>query len=207
MKKMISLALVCLYQLGTSAVPTGDIRDSVVKIHVTQRQPDFLRPWRKSAPTKISGSGVLIEGNRILTNAHVVHYARRIQVQPNQSTEKFTADLVAFAQGIDLAVITVRDKSFYKTRKAIPLGDAIPKIKASVSTYGYPIGGEQQSITEGIVSRIEYTKFFRIIIETNFFRIKIDAYYRRGYYRNSIFALNSRDIMDIASSKYYCRRL
>jgi len=173
MQKLFNLSLLLCSCFAASAVAQGDtIRDSVVKIHVTQRRPDFLRPWRKGQPAKVSGSGVVIAGNRILTNAHVVDYARRIQVQANQSTEKLSAELVAFAQGIDLAIITVKDKSFFKNRKAIPLGSAIPKIKDSVSAYGYPIGGEQQSVTKGIVSRIEYANFF---LGQGGLRIQVDA--------------------------------
>jgi S1-C subfamily serine protease len=45
------------------------------------------RPWAKSPPQKVSGTGVVIEGQRILTNTHVVKYASQVQVQANQSGE------------------------------------------------------------------------------------------------------------------------
>ena len=61
------------------------IRDLVVKIHASQQGPDLLRPWTKSSPRQVKGSGVVIDGKRILTNAHVVKYASQIYVQPNQS--------------------------------------------------------------------------------------------------------------------------
>src|SRR5688572_22004559 len=47
----------------------ANIEDSVVKINVTARSPDFFRPWTKASPAKASGSGVVIAGPRILTNA------------------------------------------------------------------------------------------------------------------------------------------
>jgi len=172
MKTLLSLALTTVLISASSVWAKDDVRDSVVKIHVTQRSPNYVRPWTKSSVSKISGSGVVIAGNRILTNAHVVQYASRIQVQPNQSTEKLSARVIAIAIGIDLAVITVDDKDFFKKRKAIPLGENIPKIKDSLSTYGYPVGGEQQSVTEGIVSRIEYASF---ILGTSGLRIQVDA--------------------------------
>ena len=50
---------------------------SVVKIHVTRRGPDFMRPWTKAAPSELKATGVIIQGNRILTNAHIVRYASR----------------------------------------------------------------------------------------------------------------------------------
>jgi len=51
------------------------IRDLVVKIHAVHHTPDVLRPWTKNSPQQVKGSGVVIEGRRILTNAHVVRYA------------------------------------------------------------------------------------------------------------------------------------
>src|SRR5688572_17673955 len=48
------------------------IENSVVKIFAMKRFPDVYRPWTKQPPQEMTGSGVVIEGNRILTNAHVV---------------------------------------------------------------------------------------------------------------------------------------
>ncbi|HVX60625.1 MAG TPA: hypothetical protein VHC19_08485, partial [Pirellulales bacterium] len=75
--------------LAVSPVHAADaVRDSVVKISVTQRSPNFTQPWTKSAAHEASGSGFVIAGKRILTNAHVVQYASQIYVQPHQSAEK-----------------------------------------------------------------------------------------------------------------------
>ena len=49
----------------------GAIENSVVKIFSTVRYPDPYKPWTKQSPEDITGSGVVIEGKRILTNAHV----------------------------------------------------------------------------------------------------------------------------------------
>jgi hypothetical protein len=54
------------------SVANGKVENSVVKIFATVRYPDPQKPWSKQAPSEISGSGVVLEGNRILTNAHVV---------------------------------------------------------------------------------------------------------------------------------------
>src|SRR5438067_1660638 len=64
------------------------VSNSVVKVFSTVRRPDPLKPWSKSAPQEISGSAVVIEGKRILTNAHVVNYASQVEVQAGQSGDK-----------------------------------------------------------------------------------------------------------------------
>jgi S1-C subfamily serine protease len=80
---------------AATPAPATSVENSVVKIFSTVRGPDQVRPWSKQSPRETSGSGVIIEGRRILTNAHVVAYASQIQVQGNQSGEKFPATVEA----------------------------------------------------------------------------------------------------------------
>ena len=60
------------------------VENAVVKVFSTSRLPDPYKPWTKQAPRESTGTGVIIEGKRILTNAHVVLYASQVQVQANQ---------------------------------------------------------------------------------------------------------------------------
>ena len=46
------------------------LENSVVKVFSTLRGPDPYKPWSKAAPQEVTGSGVVIEGRRILTHAH-----------------------------------------------------------------------------------------------------------------------------------------
>jgi S1-C subfamily serine protease len=166
---MIAAALV----LSPALVEAKDkITESVVKIFTTQRQPDYLRPWNKKSPQEISGTGSIIEGKRILTNAHVVLYASQIFVQADQTTDRVPAKVLAIAPGIDLAVLEVEKASFFEGRPPLTLAEEIPAIKQTVSVYGYPIGGDQMSVTQGIVSRIEYASMHYLY---NGLRIQIDA--------------------------------
>lgn len=134
-------------------------RQSVVKIFSTVRAPNLFQPWSRPSAGEASGSGVIIDGNRILTNAHVVNYARRVLVQPNQSSDKYEAEVVAIAHGIDLAVLELEDESFFEEYPAATLSAELPRIGGTVTALGYPLGGEALSITEGIVSRIEHTGY------------------------------------------------
>ncbi len=161
---------------GTPAAPApkpdATIENSVVKIFSTVRFPDPYRPWAKQAPKDYTGSGAVIGGHRILTNAHVVLYASQIQVQANQAGDKISATLEAIAPGIDLAVLKVDDDSFFDTHAPLPLAKTLPDIKDAVMVYGYPEGGTSLSITKGIVSRIEFVPYNA---PTSGLRIQIDA--------------------------------
>jgi S1-C subfamily serine protease len=148
------------------------LQNSVVKIFSTMRYPDPLKPWTKQAPSEISGSGVVIEGKRILTNAHVVLYASQVQVQANAAGDKILATVEAIAPGIDLAVLKLEDASFFDSHPAVVRANKLPQIKDSVLTYGFPTGGSSLSITKGIVSRIEFAQYN---YPTFGLRIQIDA--------------------------------
>jgi len=149
-----------------------EIRDLVVKIHATRRSPDLLKPWTKLNPANVSGSGVVIEGKHILTNAHVVRDAGQIYVQPHQSAEKLTARVAAIAPSIDLAILKLEDESFFNTRGFLPVVEELPKVKDTISVYGFPTGGSELSVTEGIVSRIEFTNYYQFAMGL---RVQVDA--------------------------------
>src|SRR5438132_3829521 len=148
------------------------IRDLVVKIHAVHHTPDLLRPWAKNSPQQVKGSGVVIDGKRILTNAHVVRYASQIYVQPNQSADRIPARVEAITPSMDLAVLKLDDESFFDNRGAIAFADELPRVKDTVNVYGYPTGGSELSVTQGIVSRIEYTDYY---YQVSGLRIQVDA--------------------------------
>jgi S1-C subfamily serine protease len=164
---------------ATDSRPAGasGVEASVVKVFSTIREPDYLKPWNKHPAEEHSGSGVIIEGKRILTNAHVVLYASQVQVQAYQAGDKVSATVEAIAPGIDLAVLKVDDEKLFATHPPLPRAPGLPDVKDAVMAYGYPAGGSNLSITKGIVSRIEFTSY-------NFpvqgLRIQIDAAINHG---------------------------
>jgi S1-C subfamily serine protease len=142
-----------------ASAAAANIENSVVKVFSTMRYPDPFKPWTKQAPNEVSGSGVVIEGKRILTNAHVVLYASQVQVQASAAGDKVSATVVAVAPGIDLAVLQLDDPSFFDTHPALARASKLPHIKDAVLAYGFPTGGNSLSITKGIVSRIEFAAY------------------------------------------------
>ena len=148
------------------------VRDSVVKISATMRSPDPMHPWTKQGPREASGTGVVIEGKRILTNAHVVTHASQLFVESHQSSDKHAATVVAVSPGIDLAVLKLEDEAFFENRPPLPRNHDLPSVKDNVLVYGYPQGGSSLSVTKGIVSRIEFAPFGD---QTVGVRVQVDA--------------------------------
>ena len=158
-----------------SAPIPGNLGNAVVKVFATLRLPDPYRPWAKQAPQDITASGVVIEGHRILTNAHAVLYSSQVQIQGTGAGDKISATVEAVAPGIDLAVLKLDDDGFFATHA--PLARASTQIKDAVLAYGFPTGGTSQSITKGIVSRIEFVPYN---YPTSGLRIQIDAAINAG---------------------------
>ena len=157
---------------GSKATPSSAVENSVVKVFSSMRAPDLYKPWAKQASTEVTGSGVVIEGKRILTNAHVVAFSSEIQVQANQAGDKMSATLEGMAPGIDLAVLKLEDAKFFDTHRPLPRATKLPDIKDAVMVYGYPIGGTSLSVTKGIVSRVEFVPYS---FPTFGLRIQLDA--------------------------------
>jgi S1-C subfamily serine protease len=160
-------------QTASAPVEASDaVANAVVKVFSTIRLPDPYKPWTKRSPTEVTGSGVVLSGKRILSNAHMVLYASQVQIQANQSGDKIPARVEAVAPGIDLAVLKLEDESFFDTHKPLAMSETLPEIKDAVMAYGYPEGGTSLSITKGIVSRIEFALYS---MPVSGLRIQIDA--------------------------------
>jgi len=134
------------------------LTNAVVKIFVTTNKMDYYRPWQSKGIKASGGSGAIIEGNRILTNAHVVSDQTFIQVKKDSDPKKYTARLVAIGHDCDLALLEVEDPIFFENIIPLKFG-GLPKLQDSVTVMGYPMGGGKISITEGVVSRLEVTSY------------------------------------------------
>ena len=133
--------------------PREKIKDAVVKVHIVQHTYETLSPWNSDSQ-KGSGSGLIIAGNLILTNAHVASDATFLEIQRHSETKRYEAEVVYISHESDLALLRTKDAKAYKDVTPLELGD-LPKMQQSVEVYGFPIGGNTLSVTRGVVSRIE----------------------------------------------------
>jgi S1-C subfamily serine protease len=162
---------------------------SVVRIFVTTQEPDHETPWQTQAPANATGSGVVISAGRVLTGAHVVADATFLQVQKVSDPNKWVAHVEAICHDSDLALLRVDDPRFMKGVTPELLGD-LPELRDRVSVAGYPIGGEEISITEGVVSRIEvqrYTHSERMLLA-----VTVDAAINEGNSGGPVFNTDAK---------------
>ena len=130
----------------------------VVKIFATTQDPDYESPWQAKSPSRSTGSGVILGPHRVLTGAHVVANATFLQIQQIAVPDKPVARVVAVCHDSDLALLEVPGVDLTQNTEPVVLGD-LPSLRDKVSVLGFPVGGEEISVTEGVVSRIEVQRY------------------------------------------------
>ncbi|NVB79946.1 MAG: trypsin-like serine protease [Kofleriaceae bacterium] len=131
----------------------------VVRVFATSQDPDFDGPWQARTPSNSTGSAVVIGKGLLLTGAHVVANATFLQIQKVSHPDKAIARVKAVSHDCDLALLEVTDPpNFLDDIEPAEVGE-MPKLRDEVAVVGYPVGGEEISITEGVVSRIEVQRY------------------------------------------------
>ena len=168
-RSMLTLGIFLLMLATGSA---QDLERSVIKIYTTAAPVSLLEPWQRSGTYDATGTGFVITGNRIVTNAHVVDFATFIQVKKEGETRRFDARVVHVSHQADLAMLDVKDPSFYDGLVPLELGE-LPAIQDRITIVGYPKGGEDISFTSGIVSHIEVRNY--VHSREDFLAMQVDA--------------------------------
>lgn len=150
-----------------------EIRKSIARITNTAQEPNYRVPWLPGQVSGGSGTGWVIEGERLVTNAHVVSNARFLTVEKENDPKKYIATVEHIGHDCDLAVLKLEDASFFKGTKPLSVG-GIPELESVVSVYGYPIGGDRMSVTQGVVSRIDFRVYAHSVVDQHL-SIQIDA--------------------------------
>jgi len=153
---VLMIVLVCF--LITSSYAQQNLSKAMVKIYTVYTEYDYEMPWQISKQKESTGSGCIISGKRILTNAHVIANQRFIQVKHAGEAKKYVAEVEFVAHDCDLAVLKVKDDSFFTDVEPLAMGD-LPRMQDRVAVFGFPEGGDELCITEGVVSRVEYQNY------------------------------------------------
>jgi S1-C subfamily serine protease len=158
MWKETAVALAITLTLCMPAWAQESVTNSIVKIYTTHNRPSYSRPWQMLGQRSGTGSGCVIEGNRILTNAHVVSDHTFIRVRRAGKADKYVARVAAVSHELDLAILKVAESDFFVGAKPLEVGE-LPHVGEKVVAYGFPRGGTRITITEGVVSRIDRRRY------------------------------------------------
>jgi len=142
---------------------------SVCKLFVKRVQCNYADPWRKHSQQSSTGTGFLVKGRWIVTNAHVVHRAVSVLVRATTGPPiKYGARVITQGLPCDLAVLEVVDATFWVGKECLELSSELSRLDDNVTCIGFPMGGENICVTRGVVSRIDVNR-------DGLLRVQIDA--------------------------------
>ena len=145
---------------GADAGPPTDPSTAIVKIYVASVMPDAFAPWRPGFSTDKTGSGAVIAGRRILTNAHVIEGHTFVQVRLHGRPDKHPAQVTFLSHVSDLALVELEEPDLLAGIEPLPLGE-LPAPRDGVAAFGFPAGGDTLSITKGVVTRVEHVMYLQ----------------------------------------------
>ncbi|MCL4142672.1 UNVERIFIED_CONTAM: hypothetical protein GTU68_045831 [Idotea baltica] len=150
---------------------------AVVRIYATTQVPNYSSPWQSETPASCTGSGVVLDSGLVLTGAHVIADATFVQVQKLSDPNKYVAKVESVCHDADLAVLRVEGERFMEDVSPAELGE-LPALRDPVAVVGYPVGGEEISVTEGVVSRVEVQRYAHS--QRHLLAITVDAAINEG---------------------------
>lgn len=176
-----------------------EVLDAVVKVYATHCYPNYSLPWSRKRQTLSTSSGFVVSGRGILTNAHSVQHHTLVKVKKRGSDHKYIARVLSIGNECDIALMTVDDEAFWKGIKPLNFG-VLPALQDSVCVTGYAIGGENISVTAGVVSRIEIQEYSHAT--SDLLGLQIDAAINYG--ASGAPGLNSKqEVVGIAFQSYH----
>jgi len=170
MKQLLMLLLSTLF-LSANIQQEDITKQAIVKIYTVAKVPNYQAPWSSSMRSS-TGSGAIIEGGYILTNAHVVANQAFLEVQRYGQRKRYIAKVYAVSHQADLALLKVEKEAFFKGVKPLTFG-TLPQVEQKIVVYGYPMGGSTLSATIGVVSRIEHHVYAHS--GESFLAVQVDA--------------------------------
>ena len=146
--------LAILFSPAAASAQPGVIERSVVRIFNHSQRADWSAPWNAGPAREETGSGFVIAGGRVMTNAHVVSDSRMCLLFLHNDPTPHPARVSAIGHDCDLALLEPLESGLLDDTPALEFGE-LPELRSTVETYGYPRGGKTLSSTRGVVSRIE----------------------------------------------------
>src|SRR5256885_1470369 len=139
--KTALFAAILLSPVATAPpVAAPAIEKSVVRIVNHAQRPSWYTPWGTGSMQWSTGSGFVIEGGLIMTNAHVVSDSRFLALFLYGDPNPHEGRVVVEGHDCDLALIRPVEPKLLDDVPALPIG-GLPSLRSMAGTYGYPRGG------------------------------------------------------------------
>eukprot|EP00920_Eleutheroschizon_duboscqi_P021426 GHVT01050477.1.p1 GENE.GHVT01050477.1~~GHVT01050477.1.p1 ORF type:complete len:1373 (+),score=189.74 GHVT01050477.1:895-5013(+) len=151
--------------LNAAVVPPSRMSErvlygNVLKVYCTHNSPNFSKPWSQGEQEASTSTGWVhsVADRQLLTNAHSVHNGALVMVRRRGDHIKYTARVLCVGHECDLALMTVDEDRFWDGLSAIEWGPS-PALNDKVMVAGYPLGGDNLCVTQGVVSRKDFVDY------------------------------------------------
>lgn len=172
---------------------------AVLKLFVVSAEPNFAQPWQVRPQRSSTGSAFVLDGRRIVTNAHVVASAKTVYARRSGVPKKFPCRVLCCGHTVDLALLAVDDEAFWQDLPPLELVD-VPPLQSSVCVCGYPTGGDSLSVTAGVISRVDMRSVGST--GTTLLTVQIDAAINPGNSGGPAFSdVRQGEVIGVAFSK------
>ena len=111
----------CVVPFQPDSALAQDVTTGMVQLRITSQAYDPVLPWNKISEQTIRGNAIVVQGNRLVTTADLVKNATLIQAQKFGRYPDFTVKAVLVDYDLNLALLEVQDKTFWKGLKPLPL--------------------------------------------------------------------------------------
>lgn len=157
------LILLSIFQLSAQNGNTADLKvllDGVVIIRSdTFSEKEDQDNYSEKSILRDAGTGMIISGNRILTNAHVVSNSSYLKVKHFNSSKFYKAEVQYLGFDCDLAILKVEEDEFFSGVEPLEISEVSPALGSNLLILGYPGGDENITLENGNVSRVERVRY------------------------------------------------
>ena len=152
---------------------------STLKLQANLALPNYINPWSIGGTNTPSATvtAVSYDGEKyLITNAHAVMDEKYLKVKLDENSRELAVKSVWVDPTLDLAILkaTSQDVADFLNEKmqATELVTDFQKQGTKVYAYGYPVGGQNRTVTEGNISRygistIALSKENAIMVQTS----------------------------------------
>ncbi|EKO15828.1 S1C family serine protease [Leptospira kirschneri] len=166
MSKKLFLNILILLSFFRLSAQNGNIADLKVLLDgvVIIRSDTFSEKedqdnYSEKSILRDAGTGMIISGNRILTNAHVVSNSSYLKVKHFNSSKFYKAEVQYLGFDCDLAILKVEEDEFFSGVEPLEISEVSPALGSNLLILGYPGGDENITLENGNVSRVERVRY------------------------------------------------
>lgn len=157
------LILLSFFRLSAQNGNSADLKvllDGVVIIRSdTFSEKEDQDNYSEKSILRDVGTGMIISGNKILTNAHVVSNSSYLKVKHFNSTKFYKAEVQYLGFDCDLAILKVEEDEFFSNVEPLEISEVSPALGSNLLILGYPGGDENITLENGNVSRVERVRY------------------------------------------------